>query len=84
MHPIERRIRVPSDRDVHECAKEAFPGKTDIEIIAELMRMVVIIAVCLNDVAEDGQNPADVFKRHIFAECDELAGYFPWPSEKTA
>ena len=81
MNPIEQRIRNPSDNDVCESAKESYPEKTDIEIIAELMRMIVIVAVCYNDVVEDGQNPAIIFDRHIFAECNDLAGYFPWPSE---
>ena len=81
MNPVEQRIRKPSDNDVYECANEAFPAKTDIEIIAELMRMVVIIAVCYNEVVEDGQDPAMVFERHIFVECDELAEFFPWPDK---
>ena len=81
MNPVEKRIRMPSDRDVYECAREAFPGKTDIEIVAELMRMIVIVAVCYNEVVEGGQDPAVVFDRHIFAECDELAGFFPWPND---
>lgn len=81
MHPIEQRIRAPSDSDVYECAMEAFPNKTDIKIIAELMRMIVIVAVCYNDVVEDGQDPVIVFDRHIFAECDDLAEYFPWPDD---
>ncbi len=79
MNPIEQRIRDPSDSEVYGSVKEAFPGKTDTEIIAELMRIVTIVAVCYNDVVEDGQCPATVFERHIFAECDELAGFFPWP-----
>ena len=54
MHPVEQRIRTPSDRAVYECAKEAFPDKSNAEIIAELMRMIVIVAVCYNDVVEDG------------------------------
>ncbi len=80
MHPIERRIRAPSDRDVYDGVRQAFPGKTDIEIIAELMRMVVIVAVCCNNVVEDGQDPLEVLQRHIFTECEELAESFPWSS----
>lgn len=81
MIPIEKRIRAPSDRDVYSEVRKAFPGKTDSEIIAELMRMIVIVAVCYNDVVEDGQDAATVFERHIFAECDELAEFFPWPED---
>ncbi len=81
MHPIERRIRFVPNSDVYEGAREAFPEKADIEIIAELMRLVVIVAVCYNDVVEDGQDSAIVFDRHIFAEFDELASNFPWPSD---
>ena len=81
MHPIEQRIRAPSDRDVYEGVREAFPEKTDIEIIAELMRMIVIVAVCYNDVVEDGQDAAVVFERQIFVESDDLASYFPWPED---
>ncbi len=80
-HPVEKRIRTPSDRAIYECAKQAFPEKTDTEIIAELMRIIVFVAVCYNDVIEDGQNAAMVFYRHIFNECDELAEYFPWPED---
>jgi len=80
-HPVEKRIRTPSDRDVYKSAKAAFTNKTDAEVIAELMRMITIVAVCYNDVIEDGQDPAKVFDRHIFTECDELAGYFPWPED---
>jgi len=76
---VEERIRAPLDNDVYECVKETFPRKTDVEIIAELMRMIVIVAVCYNDVVEDGQDPATVFERHIFVESDELAEFFPWP-----
>ena len=61
MNPIEQRIRNPSDDEVYDGAKEAFPEKADIEIIAELMRMVVIVAVCYNDVVEGGQDPVIVF-----------------------
>lgn len=81
MHPVEKRIRNPSDNEVYECVLEAFSEQTDIEIIAELMRMVVFIAVCYNGVIEDDKNPYEVLQRHIFAECDELAEYFPWPLE---
>ncbi len=81
MNPVEQRIRKPSDNDVYESACEAFPQKADTEIIAELMRMVVLVAVCYNDVVEDGQDPATVFERHIFVECDELAEFFPWPDD---
>jgi len=81
IHPVEKRIRTPSNDDVHESAKQAFPDKNDAEIIAELMRMIVIVAVCYNDVVEDGQDAATVFDRHIFVECDDLAGWFPWPKD---
>ena len=81
MNPVEQRIREPSDSCVYKCAKDAFPGKTDSEITAELVRMIVIVAVCYNNVVEDGQDPATVFERHIFVECDDLAEYFPWPDE---
>lgn len=81
MNPIERRIRAPSDCDVYEGVREAFPEKTDIEIIAELMRLIVIVAVCYNDVVEGEQDPADTFERHIFTQCDDLADYFPWPDD---
>ncbi len=78
MHPVEKRIRNPSDNEVYECVLEAFPEQTDIEIIAELMRMIVIVAVCYNDVVEGGQDAYEVLQRRIFAECDELAESFPW------
>ena len=81
MNPIEQRIQAPSDDEVYGGAKEAFPERSDIEIIAELMRMNVTVAVCYNDVVEDGQDPATVFDRHIFVECDDLAGFFPWPHD---
>ena len=81
MNPIEKRIRSVSDAEVCESAQAAFPGKSDREIIAELTRMIVFVAVCWNDVIEDGQDPDDVLERRIFVECDELAGYFPWPAE---
>lgn len=81
IHPVEKRIRAPSNHDVYESAKQAFPDKSDGEIIAELMRMIVIVAVCWNDVVEDDQDAATVFDRHIFIECDELAEYFPWPED---
>ncbi len=81
MNPVERRIRSVPDAEVCESAQAAFPGKSDREIIAELNRMVVFVAVCWNHVVEDGQDPYEVFQHHIFTECDELAGHFPWPAE---
>jgi len=81
MNPIEQRIGEPSDDAVYESAKFAHPNKSDEEIIAELMRNLVIVAVCYNDVVEGGRDPYEVFRRYIFEECDELAGYFPWPPE---
>jgi hypothetical protein len=78
MNPIERRIRTPLDREVYEGIREAFADKTDIEMIAELTRMIVIVAVCYNDAVERGQDPAKIFERHIFTQCDELAQHFPW------
>ena len=81
MNPIERQIRSVPVVAVYKSAQEAFPGITDTEIVAELMRTVVFVAVCWIDVVEDGKDPAIVFDRHIFAECDELAGYFPWPED---
>jgi len=81
MNPIEQRIRAPSDRDVYECARAAFPDRTDTEIIAELMRMIAIVAVCHTDVVEGGHDAAEVFDRYIFVECDDLANYFPWPDD---
>lgn len=79
MNPVEKRVRTPSDTEVYLSAKETFSSKTDAEVIAELMRMIVFVAICYSDVVEDGQDPMIVFDRYIFAECDELAGYFPWP-----
>ncbi len=79
--PTEQRIRTPSDREVYESARDVFPEKTDIEIIAELVRMIVIVAVCYNDVVEDGQDPEIIFERDIFEECNDLAGFFPWPHD---
>ena len=81
MNPIERRIRSVPDRDTYDSAKITYPDKTDAEISAELMRMVVFVAVSWNDVVEDGQDACEAFQRHIFAECDELAQSFPWPSD---
>ena len=82
-HPVEKRIRTPSDDDIYESAKQAFPGKNDSEIVAEILRMIVIVAVCYNDVIEDGQDADEVFDRYIFVECDELAEFFPWPDKDT-
>lgn len=82
-HPAEARIRAPSDAEVYAEVKQAFPDKTDEQIIAELMRIIVCVAVCYNDVVEDGQSPAEVFDRNIFLRCDDLAGFFPWPDEDT-
>lgn len=59
----------------------AYPDKSDREIVAELMRMVTLVAVSYNDVIEGGDDPYEVFRRFLFEECDELAHYFPWPSE---
>ena len=78
-HPAEARIRTPSDAEVYASIKEAFPDKTDEEIIAELTRLIVFIAVCYNDAIENGQSPTEIFERQIFVDCDELAEYFPWP-----
>jgi hypothetical protein len=41
--------------------------------------MIVFVAVCHNDVVEDGQSAAEVIGRQIFIECEELSEYFPWP-----
>lgn len=81
MNPVEHRIRSAPDADVYESIRDAFPGKTDAQIVAELARLIVFVAVCWNDVIEDGQDPDDVLERRIFTECDELAGYFPWRPE---
>jgi len=81
MHTIERRIRTPPDKAVYSSAREAFPGKADHEIVAELMRLLVVVAVSYNDVLEGGADPYHIFRRYIFEECDDLAGYFPWPPE---
>ena len=78
-HPAEAKIRAPSDEEVYSEIRRAFPDKTDEQIIAELMRVIVFVAVCYNDVVEGEQRPNDVFDRTIFLECDDLAGYFPWP-----
>ena len=79
MNPIERRIRSVSDIDLYESTREAFPDKSDVEVIAELMRVVVFVAVCWNDVLEDGRDATEVLQRNIFTECDEIAQSFPWP-----
>jgi len=81
MNPVENRIRSVSDHDVCESAREAYPGKSDTEIVADLVRMIVFVAVCWNDVTEGSDDAYEVLRRHIFTECDELAGYFPWPEE---
>ena len=81
MIPVEHRILSVSDADVYESIRDAFPGKTDAEIIAELARMIVFVAVCWNDVIEGGDDAYEVMRRYIFTECDELAGYFPWPED---
>ena len=81
MNPIEKRIRSVPDNDVYVSLKGAFPDKADVEVIAELMRVVVFVAVCWNDVLEDGRDATEVLQRRIFTECDELAEYFPWPPE---
>ena len=81
MNPIEHRIRSIPDIEVYESIKGAFRSKSDNEIIAELTRMIVFVAVCWNDILEDEQDPYEVLQRHIFTECDELAGHFPWPSD---
>ena len=81
MNAIEQRIRSVPDEEVCESAQAAFPGRSDREIIAELTRMIVFVAVCWNDVIEDGNDAYEVMRRYIFTECDELAGYFPWPPD---
>ena len=81
MNPIEQRIRSVPDEEVCESAQAAFPGRSDREIIAELTRMIVFVAVCWNDVIEDSQDPCSILDRHIFTECAELAEYFPWPAD---
>ena len=81
MNPVERRIRAPSVRAVYSSTRDAFPGKTDREIVAELTRMIVFVAVSYNDVVEAGADPHEILRRHIFEECDDLAGFFPWPHE---
>jgi hypothetical protein len=81
MNAIEQRIRSVPDEEVCESAQAAFPGRSDREIIAELTRMIVFVAVCWNDVIEDSQDPYEVLQRHVFAECHELAECFPWPAE---
>ena len=78
-HPAESRIRTPSDAEVCQAIKDAFPGKTDEQVIAILTRMIVFVAVCYNDIAEEDQSAVEVFDRRIFVECEELAEYFPWP-----
>ena len=75
----EAKIRTPSDAQVYSETRRAFPDRTDEQIISELMRMIVFVAVCYNDVVEGEQQPNDVFDRTIFLECDDLAGFFPWP-----
>ena len=79
MNPIEQRILSVSDSDVYGSTQEAFPSKSDIEIIADLTRMIVFVAVCWNDVVEDEQDATEVLQRRIFTECNELAECFPWP-----
>ena len=81
MNTVEARIRSVSDVDVCEAIRDAFPGKTDEEIIAELARIIVFVAVCWNDVIEGGDDAYEVMRRYIFTECDDLAGHFPWPAE---
>jgi len=81
MNPVEKRIRSVTDGDIYESVTEAFPDKSDAELIAKLMRAIVFVAVCWNDVIEDGRDATEVFQRRIFTECDELAEYFPWPPE---
>jgi hypothetical protein len=81
MHPIEQRIHAPSDRDVYEVIREEFPKKSDVEIIAELTRMIVIVAVCWNDIVEGKQSAESVLDRYIFRQCNELAECFPWPTD---
>ena len=81
MNPVERRIRSVSDRDVYESVREAFPEKPDREIITDLTRMIVLVAVSWNDIVEGDENPSKVLSRQVFGECDEFAHYFPWPSD---
>jgi hypothetical protein len=80
-HPAEARIRAPSDADVYAAIKQAFNNACDEQIIAELVRTIVLVAVSYNDVTEGGQSASDVLERQVFFDCDELAGYFPWPDE---
>jgi len=80
-HPVEARIRAPSDADVYAAIKQAFSGATDEHIIAELVRTIVFVAVCCNDATEGAQSASDVLDRQVFFDCDELAGYFPWPEQ---
>ncbi len=81
MNPVEERIRSISDLDIYKSARTAFPAKSDVEIIAELVRAIVFVAISWNDIREDGQDPDAVLDRYVFTECDELAHYFPWPQE---
>ena len=81
MKSIEQRIRSVSDPDIYESVQREFPDKSDPEIIAELARMTVFIAVCWHDIIEGGRDPLDVLDRHVFTECNELAESFPWPQE---
>ena len=80
-HPAEKKIKTPSNLEVYRAIRKADSEKTDVEIIADLMRIIVFVAVCYNDVIEDGQSPTEVFDRQIFVDCDELAGFFPWPED---
>ena len=81
MNPIEQRIRSVSVSDIYESAQIEFPDRSDSEIIAELVRMTVFVAVCWHDITEDGRDPFEVLDRYVFTQCNELAECFPWPQE---
>src|SRR5262249_50948876 len=80
-HPAEARIRAPSDADVYAAIKQAFDGATDEHIVPDLVRMIEFVAVSYKDVTEGTQAASAVLERRVFLDCDELAGYFPWPEE---
>ena len=77
-HPAEARIRAPSDEVVYSEVRRAFRDKTDEQIIAELVRMIVFVAISWNDVVESGESAEEVLHRQIFHDVDELSGFFPW------
>ena len=80
-HPAEARIRAPSDADVYAAIKQAFSDATDQQIIAELVRTIVAVAVSYNDIVEGIDPASDVMERRVFLDCDELAACFPWPEQ---